>query len=383
MSSTTSPLIQTLNPERWVGWSMDFIGAGYTGLLVKNGKFVRKLKPGRHFSFALPLLEQCELVLVDSKIRNLEIVSQGDFLSRDQYLINISLNVMYQVVDARRVALELSDPIAALTSAVKDSLGVAVGQLRMEQLVNQGRVHIRQYLLDHAEISYSLGFALEDVRVSDINFPQTRGIIRQVEGMSARQEAEHEAALKMQIAEASRPVIPPPPIQHVNIVAPQSSNGNPAAFGTSPQPNSLPSAGESPANLPVRDKPVLAPTIIAQPASGVQAHLVHNASGATFNLSVSTCTIGREPNNTLVLDDGLSSRYHAQINQSRDAQGQIQYQLIDVGSSNGTFVNGQRLTPHQPCTLTPGNIIRIGNQEWTFRPHPPAPSPKSGRGGVG
>jgi pSer/pThr/pTyr-binding forkhead associated (FHA) protein len=185
--------------------------------------------------------------------------------------------------------------------------------------------------------------------------------------MSARQEAEHEAALKMQIAEASRPVIPPPPIQHVNIVAPQSANGNPAALGTSPQPNSLPSADESPANLPVRDKPVLAPTIIAQPASGVQARLIHNASGAKFNLSASTCTIGREPSNILVLDDGLSSRYHAQITPFQDAQGQLQYQLTDVGSSNGTFINGQRLTPHQSYTLTPGNIIRIGNQEWMFK----------------
>jgi regulator of protease activity HflC (stomatin/prohibitin superfamily) len=110
MSSNSSPLIKTLTPERWVGLSMDFIDAGYTGLLVKNGRLVRKLVPGRHFSFALPLLEQCQLILIDSKVRNLEIVSHGDFLSRDQYLINVSLNVMYQVVDPKRVALELSEP---------------------------------------------------------------------------------------------------------------------------------------------------------------------------------------------------------------------------------------------------------------------------------
>ncbi|HEY9597533.1 MAG TPA: SPFH domain-containing protein, partial [Cyanophyceae cyanobacterium] len=94
MSGNSPPLIQTLNPERLVGWSMDFIGSGYTGLLVKNGRLVRTLSPGRHFSFALPLLEQCQLILVDSKIRNLDILSQGDFLSHDQYLINVSLSVM-------------------------------------------------------------------------------------------------------------------------------------------------------------------------------------------------------------------------------------------------------------------------------------------------
>ena len=55
--NNASPLIQTVTPERWAGFSMDFIGAGYTGLLVKNGRAVRTLKSGRHFSFALPLLE--------------------------------------------------------------------------------------------------------------------------------------------------------------------------------------------------------------------------------------------------------------------------------------------------------------------------------------
>lgn len=368
MSGNSSPLIQTLTPERWVGLSMDFIGAGYTGLLVKNGQLVRKLKPGRHFSFAIPLLEKCELVLVDTKIRTLEILSQGDFLSRDQYLINISLNVMYQVVDPKRVALEISEPIAALTSAVKDSLGVAVGQLSVEQLLNQGRVQVRQHLLSHAEVSYSLGFALEDVRVSDISFPQTRGIIRQVEGMSARQEAEHQAALKMQIAEAGRPVIPPPPVQQVNIVSNRNPNTDDPALDATLETNSFALEGGVPtqARLPRPDRPVLAPTIIADDSGGTFARLVHHSSGAIFVLSATPCTIGREPSNTLVLDDALSSRYHARIMQQSDSQGTVQYQVTDVGSSNGTFVNGQRLTPHQFCPLTSGDVLRIGTQEWTF-----------------
>jgi len=370
MSSISSPLIQTLTPERWAGLSMDFIGAGYTGLLVKNGRLVRTLKPGRHFSFALPLLEQCELILVDSKVRNLEIVSHGDFLSRDQYLINVSLSVMYQVVDAKRVALELSDPIAALTSAVKDNLGVAIGQLNVQQLTTQGRGQIRQYILDHSEVSYSLGFALEDVRVSDISFPQTRGVIRQVEGLSARQEAEHEAALKMQIAQAGRPEVQPPPVQQVNIVSGRNPNSNDPALGATLEATSIVLEGQSPipANLPpVKDRPTLAPTVLAQEIEeGVIARLVHRSTGAIVILSTIPFTIGREPTNTLVLDDALCSRYHARIVKQTDTQGQVRYQLIDVGSSNGTFVGGHRLGPNQPFWLTPGNIMRIGTQEWAF-----------------
>jgi hypothetical protein len=370
MSANSSPLIQTLNPERWVGWSMDFIGAGYTGLLVKNGRVVRTLVPGRHFSFALPLLEQCQLILVDSKVRNLEIVSQGDFLSRDQYLVNVSLNVMYQVVDAKRVALELSDPIAALTSAVKDGLGVAIGQLHVEQLTTQGRVHIRQYILDHAEVSYGLGFALEDVRVSDISFPQTRGIIRQVEGMSARQEAEHEATLKMQIASAGRPEVASAPVQQVNLISGRDPNASDPALGATLEATTVAIEGQSPvqANLPpVRDTPVLAPTVLATDVGeNAIARLVHRSSGAIVFLSVTPFTIGREPSNTLVLEDSLCSRNHALIVHFTDPQGKVRYQLTDLSSSNGTFLGGQRLAPNQPFWLSPGNVIRIGSQEWTF-----------------
>jgi pSer/pThr/pTyr-binding forkhead associated (FHA) protein len=369
MSNTSSPLIKTVTPERWAGLSMDFIGAGYTGLLVKNGRVVRTLQPGRHFSFALPILEQCQLVLVDSKVRNLEIVSQGDFLSRDQFLINVSLNVMYQVVDARRVALELSDPIAALTSAVKDNLGVAIGQLTVQQLTTQGRAQIRQYILDHAEVSYGLGFALEDVRVSDISFPDTRGVIRQVEGMSTRQEAEHEAALKMQIVQAGRPEIQQPPVQQVNIISGRDPNSNDPALGATLEATSIAIEGQSPvqASLPMQDRLTLAPTRLATDVEeGAIARLVHRSTGAIAILSTIPFTIGREPINTLVLDDSLCSRYHARIVKQADSQGTVRYQLIDVGSSNGTFVGGQRLAPNQPFWLTSGNIIRIGTQEWTF-----------------
>lgn len=366
MSGNSSPLIQTLTPERWAGWSMDFIGAGRTGLLVKNGRLVRTLIPGRHFSFALPFLEQCQLVLVDTKVRNLEIVSQGDFLSRDQYLVNVSLNVMYQVVDAKRVALELSDPIAALTSAVKDSLGVAIGQMRVEQLTTHGRVQVRQYLLDHAEVSYALGFALEDVRVSDISFPQTRGIIRQVEGMSARQEAEHEAALKMQIAQSGRPDIAPPPVQQVNIVSGRDPNANEPALGATLEATTFAIEGQPvQASLPVRDRPMLAPTVL-ETGGVAKARLVHRVSGAIAILSTNPFTIGREPNNTLVLDDALCSRNHALISQFTDPQGNVRYQLTDLSSSNGTCVGGQRLAANQQFWLTPGNVIKIGTQEWTF-----------------
>jgi pSer/pThr/pTyr-binding forkhead associated (FHA) protein len=93
---------------------------------------------------------------------------------------------------------------------------------------------------------------------------------------------------------------------------------------------------------------------------------VHRVSGAIAILSTNPFTIGREPNNTLVLDDALCSRNHALISQFTDPQGKVRYQLTDLSSSNGTYVGGQRLAPNQQFWLTPGNVIKIGTQEWTF-----------------
>ncbi len=369
MTSPFPPLIQTLTPERWAGLSMDFVGIGCAGLLVKNGQVVRSLTPGRHFSFAIPWFEQCQIVLVDTKLRNLDIVSQGDFLSQDQFLINVSLSAIYQVVDPKRVAVELSDPLVALTSAIKDSMGVAIGLLPMQQLTHQGRVYIRQYLLDHAEVTYPLGFALEDVRVSDISFPQGRGVIRQVEGLSARAEAAHEATLQAQVAEAGRPwlVQPPSPVQQVNLVSgrapaglePPSATLEPATFVLQPE-------NAAQARLLPQDTPVVAPTLLHPAPGPTNARLVHRNSGAIIALAASPFTIGREPDNTLVVQDPLCSRQHAQIQHIPDAQANLRYRLVDVGSSNGTYVGQQRLAPNQPCWLLPGTVIRIGQQEWTF-----------------
>jgi eukaryotic-like serine/threonine-protein kinase len=61
-------------------------------------------------------------------------------------------------------------------------------------------------------------------------------------------------------------------------------------------------------------------------------------------------------------DKGIASRNHAVINRNGDA-----YTLADSGSTNGTRLNGQLLTPHQPQRLRTGDRIKIGEVEIEFR----------------
>ncbi|MHB9031559.1 MAG: protein kinase domain-containing protein [Anaerolineae bacterium] len=53
--------------------------------------------------------------------------------------------------------------------------------------------------------------------------------------------------------------------------------------------------------------------------------------------------------------DGFVSRNHARV-----VTAQRRYELTDLGSANGTFVNGKRLVPNQPYLLTNNDRIRVG-----------------------
>jgi adenylate cyclase len=73
------------------------------------------------------------------------------------------------------------------------------------------------------------------------------------------------------------------------------------------------------------------------------------------------CSVGRAAANTLVLDSPKVSRLHALI----QLQNIGEFWLIDLGSSNGTFLNKRRV--HQPVRLHDQDKILIGGRLFIFR----------------
>lgn len=78
------------------------------------------------------------------------------------------------------------------------------------------------------------------------------------------------------------------------------------------------------------------------------------------------CRIGRSEGNTIVLEDDMASRNHAILQASEAGV----FYLTDVGSTNGTLLNGSRVTA--PMTLKAGDLIQIGNHAFTFHQKKPA-----------
>jgi hypothetical protein len=71
-------------------------------------------------------------------------------------------------------------------------------------------------------------------------------------------------------------------------------------------------------------------------------------------------TLGRSSDNDMELgDDEFASAHHARVEPRRDG-----VWVEDVGSTNGTFVNGSKL--NGPRKLTPGDVIRVGDTDLRF-----------------
>ncbi len=76
--------------------------------------------------------------------------------------------------------------------------------------------------------------------------------------------------------------------------------------------------------------------------------------GQVFDLNKPVVTIGREAGSDIVLEDPQVSRHHARLTLQGDS-----YFVEDLGSTNGSFVNGRRVM--SPTPLNPGDKLGLGD----------------------
>ena len=84
-----------------------------------------------------------------------------------------------------------------------------------------------------------------------------------------------------------------------------------------------------------------------------------------FLLGQGNVVIGRSPEADIRIDNPAISRRHAGIKHTAEA-----YTIEDMGSSNGTFLNGEPVS--EPTTLKPGDVIGLAKFELQFQDSPRA-----------
>jgi pSer/pThr/pTyr-binding forkhead associated (FHA) protein len=97
----------------------------------------------------------------------------------------------------------------------------------------------------------------------------------------------------------------------------------------------------------------------SRPVAAVSPASLLAADGTTHSLGA-TCSIGRHASNTISIQGAKVSRQHCHVY----AVGN-QYQLVDNRSTNGTYVNGRRITT--PVSLRNGDRIDVGEHHFQFR----------------
>lgn len=84
------------------------------------------------------------------------------------------------------------------------------------------------------------------------------------------------------------------------------------------------------------------------------------ALGTTYEFRGPELSIGRDPANVVALNDQEASKFHAKI--IRQAGNNV---IIDLASTNGTFVNGARVSEH---ILRRGDTIMTGATAFQYEP---------------
>lgn len=155
----------------------------------------------------------------------------------------------------------------------------------------------------------------------------------------------------------------------------RGDSGGAVSGGGSPvvsvAPVAAPAGGASPGGgSPGGAMPPFSPSGDALPTAGITgiggaastlAITSGVAAGTTIPLDEDFVTIGRSGDSTLVIVDEYTSTYHARLSRSGD-----QWILTDLDSTNGTKLNGERVTRAVP--VPPYTPVTIGTTTFELRP---------------
>ncbi|MEU7006440.1 FHA domain-containing protein [Streptomyces sp. NPDC046332] len=139
--------------------------------------------------------------------------------------------------------------------------------------------------------------------------------------------------------------------------SPEAPAREPGPATPAPPPVPGPEPAPSPRPVPTPEPPAPAPPRTPPRPSSVS----YPAATGTFRqptsvrpLPTRTVQIGRAPDNDLVVDDLVVSRHHAELKAHADGT----YWIKDLGSHNGTFLNGR---PVAEARVTPDDIVGVGH----------------------
>lgn len=176
-----------------------------TGLLYRNGKFRRRVGPG-----AYRLLKtRSRIVPVDLR-RRVVVVPGQEVLSADNVAVKASVAVTYEVEDPEAAVHRVQSFAEALYIAVQLALRSAVGERKIDELLERRAEIGRDLQAPVTAEAAALGLKVRSVELRDITFPgEIKRIFAEVvraqkEGQAALERARGETAALRNLANAAK-----------------------------------------------------------------------------------------------------------------------------------------------------------------------------------
>jgi hypothetical protein len=129
-----------------------------------------------------------------------------------------------------------------------------------------------------------------------------------------------------------------------------------------PSPDPISEISEIAEIAPTLTDPTVAYPVPAAPPPVARIEVrTHGLLRGAYEFRSGTVRVGRASSNEIALVDDRVSRNHGQFS---SRQGNLVY--ADLGSTNGSFVNGTRV---REIVLGSGDVVRLGNSTLTIQPH--------------
>jgi membrane protease subunit HflK len=170
----------------WVAWEAHYtVDEGNNGVETRFGEYTRTTQSG--LRWRIPLIEQVEIVNVKQQ-RSIEvgyrsvagaeaassIPKEALMLTADENIVDFSLNVRYQVTDAKEFLFNVANPVASLKQVTESVQRGVVGSNTMDYVLTEGRskieLEVKNKIQDVMD-DYHAGIHIIEVNLHDVQPP--------------------------------------------------------------------------------------------------------------------------------------------------------------------------------------------------------------------
>lgn len=140
------------------------------GVVLRFGEYIGTVEPGLRWQ---PYLIDKVIVINVTRVRSFS--SRGIMLTQNENIVDVTVEVQYDIQDARSFALQVRDPEMSIRQATDSALRHVVGSTDLDQVITEGRAQVATDVrarVQHYITNYGTGIRVVQVNIQRADPPQ-------------------------------------------------------------------------------------------------------------------------------------------------------------------------------------------------------------------